>query len=204
MRRSTPVLTAAALLALAGCGAAAATPRSDPVTATSTPATAATRQSVSTNLAAASAGAAAGATVTTTGTGTVSGTPDVMTLDVGVQNTALHVSTALNANNATSGAVQAALVRDGVAVADIQTAQLSLYPQQNGNTITGYQVSDTVTATLRNLAKAGTTIDGTRSPQRATPDVSTACHSPSPTTARCWPRPAIRPCSRPRPTPSNS
>ena len=58
--------------------------------------------------------------------------------------------------------MQAALAKDGVAGADIQTGELSLYPQQQDgstSTISGYQVSDVVSATLRNLGNAGNVID---------------------------------------------
>ena len=144
MRRSITVLTAAALVALTGCGAATAAARVDP-----------TRPAVT--LAAATSSTVA--TVTTTGMGTVSGTPDVMTVQIGVETTAAHVGAALRANNARGAALQAALERHGVAVADIQTAQLSLYPQQGRNGVTGYQVSDVVSATLHDLSTAGAVID---------------------------------------------
>ena len=151
MRRRTPVLTAAALLALTGCGAAAsASPHAtSPHGAGSSPRAATTT--------AASTGSAT-ATITTTGTGTVSGTPNVMTVQIGVQNTGDHVATALRSNNLTAAAVQAALVHRGVAMTDIQTSQLSLYTQQI-NHVTRYQVTDEMTATLHDLSRAGAIID---------------------------------------------
>jgi uncharacterized protein len=139
MRRSTPFLTAAALVAISGCGAAASRSSSATLAVASVPATT--------------------ATVTTTGTGTVSGTPDVMTAQIGVDNSAAHVAAALSANNAISVAVQAALEHQGVAVADIQTAGLSVNPRQSHGTVTGYEVTDVVTVTIHSLSKAGTVLD---------------------------------------------
>jgi uncharacterized protein YggE len=146
--------TAAALLALTGCGAA--TPA-----ATRAPRPAVTVAAVaSTTAASTTAASNTPATVTTTATGSVSGMPDVMIVQIGVDNTAAHVATALRANDARSAAVQASLVSHGVAVADIQTAQLSLYPQEGrSGRVTGYQVTDVVTATIHDLATAGTVLD---------------------------------------------
>jgi uncharacterized protein YggE len=156
MRRRTPVLTAAALLALTGCGAAAsASPHAagssnavGPSAATTAAATTAAARAPTTT-----------ATITTTGTGTVSGTPNVMTVQIGVENTGAHVATALSSNNLTSAAVQAAFVHRGVALADIQTSQLSLYTQQQAHNVTRYQVTDEMTATLHDLSQAGSVID---------------------------------------------
>jgi uncharacterized protein YggE len=145
MRRSLPVLTAAALVALTGCGATATSAsHSHPaaLTAAATP-----------------AATSASATLTTTGTGTVSVKPDVMTVQIGVANSATHVSAALNANNKISAAVQAALEHHGVPVADIQTVELSVYAQQSRKKATSYHVSDVVSASLHNLKTAGTILD---------------------------------------------
>jgi uncharacterized protein YggE len=61
-------------------------------------------------------------------------------------------------NDAIAGRVQQALETDGVAAGDIQTTGLSL--QQMGSpSPSGYQVDDSVSATLHDLARAGTTID---------------------------------------------
>jgi uncharacterized protein YggE len=135
MRRTTPVLTVAALLALTGCGAAAA--------ATSPASGAPVRT----------------ATITTSGTGTVSAAPDVMTIQIGVDTSAAHAAGALAANNTKSAAVQAVLRGDGVAAADIQTSQLTLSSQRGRHNVVSYQVTDVVTATIRSLAKAGTLLD---------------------------------------------
>jgi uncharacterized protein YggE len=141
MRHSAPILTAIALVAVTGCGAAAST--SSPAATASLAVALAPKTT---------------ATVTTTGTGTVFSTPDVMTIQIGIDNTAPHAALALQSNNKTAATVQAALVRHGVAVADIQTSQLSLGTEQAHGKVR-FQVTDELTATLRNLSKAGAIVD---------------------------------------------
>jgi uncharacterized protein len=97
-------------------------------------------------------------TITTQGTGMVSGAPDTMTLTIDVSTSAPHAATALLRNNALAAAVQRTLERDGVKASDIQTSGLSLqenYPPSPA----GFQVDDSVNATLHDLTRAGTVID---------------------------------------------
>jgi uncharacterized protein len=75
---------------------------------------------------AATPGEPAANTVTVAGVGQANGTPDVLRLDMGVQRTAMDVSTALNAANEDIRRIKAALARHGVRDADIQTSQLSI------------------------------------------------------------------------------
>ena len=105
--------------------------------------------------------AAGSATVSTHGSGSVSGTPTVMTLNIGVTTTATHAGEALTDSSTKATAVQQALRDAGVTAADIQTSQLSLSPSYNNNssTPTGYQATNMVTAKLRDLSKAGKVID---------------------------------------------
>ncbi|HEY3811150.1 MAG TPA: SIMPL domain-containing protein [Acidimicrobiales bacterium] len=135
-------------LLLTGCGSA-------PGRAT-TPAT--VRGGAQAVLTAAAAAAAAAGRITTTGTGTISGTPDTMTVAINVSTTDQHAAPALAHNNAAATAVQQVLERDGVAAPDIQTSGLSLQ-QVTSPSPAGYQVDDEVTATLRDLTKAGSVID---------------------------------------------
>ena len=102
----------------------------------------------------------AGGKITVTGTGTVTGTPDQLVLSMGVQTSATSVSTALANANAAARRVTGALKSGGVLAADIQTAGLSISPSYRGSSRApvGYQVSEQLTATLRNLAKAGSQI----------------------------------------------
>ena len=101
-----------------------------------------------------------GPTVTTTGTGTVNGTPDTLTVSIDVSTTSAHVNQALQDNNAISTSVQHVLERDGVAVSDIQTGNLSLQENYDGsNVVSGYVADDTVTAVLHHMGNAGTVIN---------------------------------------------
>src|SRR5215470_19524268 len=102
----------------------------------------------------------AGGRITVTGTGTVTGTPNQLVLSMGVQTSASSVSTALIEANHAARRVIGALQSDGVRKADIQTSGLSIQPNySNGNPApVGYGVSEQLTATLRDLAKAGSQI----------------------------------------------
>jgi uncharacterized protein YggE len=99
--------------------------------------------------------------ITVTGTGNVTGTPNQLVLSMGVQVNGSSVGSALgNANNAVNR-VTAALRADGVAAKDIQTSGLSIWPNypNNSQVPNGYSVSESLTATLNSLAKAGAQID---------------------------------------------
>ena len=103
---------------------------------------------------------AAGGKITVTGTGTVTGTPNQLVLSMGVQTTASSVSTALREANQAARRVISALKAHGVRPADIQTSGLSIQPNYSNSSQvpTGYGVSEQLTATLRDLAKAGSEI----------------------------------------------
>jgi uncharacterized protein YggE len=95
--------------------------------------------------------------ITVTGTGTVTGIPNQLVLSMGVQVSGGSVSSALAQANQATDRVTAALKGLGVASADIQTAGLSIYPSYSDRSQvpTGYQVTESLTATLRQLDKAG-------------------------------------------------
>ena len=97
--------------------------------------------------------------------GKVTGTPDTVTIGVGVQTTASTAGAALDENNAKAKAVIAVLKGKGVADADLQTSGLSVSPtySNSGNTITGYQVTNSLTVTLHGIDKAGAIIDAVQS-----------------------------------------
>jgi uncharacterized protein len=103
---------------------------------------------------------AAGGKITVTGTGTVSGTPDQLVLSMGVQTSAPSVSTAIQEANQAARRVIGSLKAGGVRAADIQTSGLSIQPNydSSGQVPIGYGVSEQLTATLRDLARAGTQI----------------------------------------------
>lgn len=97
--------------------------------------------------------------VIVSGLGKVSGTPDVLRLQVGVQVHRTDVSSALRDANTLQGRVRNALRHDGVDTKDLQTSEVSLSPSYDGKGhANGYDVSEQVTAKLRDLAKAGQTI----------------------------------------------
>ena len=99
--------------------------------------------------------------ITARGVGTVTGVPDVLTINVGVETRADTAAAALEDNNGRTQAVLDLLKREGVAEADLQTADLSIYPTYNdtGTRITGYQVTNSVKVTLRDLGRSGQIID---------------------------------------------
>jgi uncharacterized protein len=102
----------------------------------------------------------AGGRITVTGTGTVTGTPDQLVLSMGVQTSASSVSIALRQANEATTRVIHSLKAGGVRKADIQTSGLSIQPNYSSGTPypIGYSVSEQLTATLRNLARAGSQI----------------------------------------------
>jgi hypothetical protein len=100
-------------------------------------------------------------TVTVQGYSTVEGPPDTLTISLGVQTQAVTAVGALNANSAKAGALVALLKGDGVATKNFQTTGLSIQPVYVGakNRLVGYQVTNTLTVTIRALGLAGKIID---------------------------------------------
>ena len=99
-------------------------------------------------------------TITVDGVGVVSGTPDTVSLNLGVQVEAPTAAQALDAASRKSQAVVDTLTGAGVAKADIQTSGLNVYPNYSGGgTRNGYSAGASVTATLHDISKAGEVID---------------------------------------------
>ncbi|HEY3868403.1 MAG TPA: SIMPL domain-containing protein [Actinocrinis sp.] len=96
--------------------------------------------------------------ITVTGTGTVNGTPDTLILDLSVSQTRSNVSDALSAANGTVNDIDSTLTAQGVAGADVQTSGASVQPNYQGDTISGYAASESLTVTLRDLTTAGSEI----------------------------------------------
>lgn len=96
-----------------------------------------------------------------TGSGSVYATPDQATVQLGVISQAASAAEALKDNSAKTTAVLTSIKNIGVDAKDIQTRDFSIYPTyaSNGTTITGYQVNNTVTVIVRDLANAGTILD---------------------------------------------
>jgi uncharacterized protein YggE len=99
--------------------------------------------------------------ITTRGLGTVTRTPDTVTIVIGVQTRAPSAKGALDANTARATALITVLKSKGVAAADLQTSQLSVNPTSDSATgrITGYEVTNQVTAKLHDIGAAGGLID---------------------------------------------
>jgi uncharacterized protein YggE len=97
------------------------------------------------------------------GTGEAFGEPDVLIVNIGVSAQRASIAEAREAAAAAQQGVIDSLKRNGVAAKDIQTIQFSVNPQYDfrsgSQQITGYVVSNVVTAKIRDLAKAGTAID---------------------------------------------
>lgn len=90
------------------------------------------------------------------GTGLTSGTPDVLRVVLGVTVRRGDVSSALEAANSRQNRLRNVLKKGGVQAKDLQTSEVSVYPSyDNRGRPNGYQVSETLTAKLRNLTKAG-------------------------------------------------
>jgi uncharacterized protein len=106
-------------------------------------------------------GAAEPPGITARATGTVVAAPDTATVVLGVQTRDGSATAALTANSERAAAVIGVLEGAGVASADIRTSQLAVYPTTAPETgrITGYEVSNQVTATLRDITAAGAVID---------------------------------------------
>lgn len=98
--------------------------------------------------------------ITAQAVGTVTGTPDVLTVSLGVETRSDSAGTALAENNRLAGDVIAVIKANGVAPEDLQTSQLSINPTfDDGGRVTGYQVTNMVTATLLDISTAGALID---------------------------------------------
>jgi uncharacterized protein len=136
-RYATVALFAAlalALVALAGCGVASTS----------------------------SAGAAAANTVTASGTGTTQAAPDTAEMSFGVTITSHNAKSALDEASGSAEQIASAVKKQGIAGEDIQTQNISVYPQtvdQNGKqVITGYQASLNVTVKVHDISKLGQVI----------------------------------------------
>jgi hypothetical protein len=97
--------------------------------------------------------------VSVTGTGEVFAEPDTLAADFAVETAAATVDDALNRANAAATRMRNALVRAGVVGADLQTSNLGINSRRNDNgEIVGYTVTQGLTATIRDLPRAGVLI----------------------------------------------
>lgn len=105
-------------------------------------------------------------TIAVSGTGRVVISPDIADLRLGVSITAKTVKAARTANATAMTAVIASLKKLGIADRDIQTTILSLQPVYDYSSnssvprLTGYNLSNGIAVTIRDLDKVGDAIDG--------------------------------------------
>lgn len=105
-----------------------------------------------------------GTLLTISAQGAVTRAPDIATLSTGMVTQAVDANTAMRANAEQMTKVVAAIKGAGIAERDVQTSGVSLHPQYKYSdnqppTITGYQASNTVTITVRDIAKLGSILD---------------------------------------------
>jgi uncharacterized protein YggE len=97
--------------------------------------------------------------VVVSGLGKVSGTPDVLRVQLGVEVRRADVSAALKDANTVQSRVRKALLDDGVDPKDMQTADVSLYPSYTAKGVpNGYRVDQSLIVKLRDLTQAGKAI----------------------------------------------
>lgn len=93
------------------------------------------------------------------GSGVVTGVPDRLRVRIGVQHLAGSVEEGMAVVGATSQALLNLFTEHGVPTDDVQTGELSVYPQWdysgNHQRIAGYQVATTYAVTLTEFEQAG-------------------------------------------------
>jgi uncharacterized protein len=104
--------------------------------------------------------ATTGRTVTVEGVGSARTTPDTAQVSFGVETRAATASAALAANAEKMRRVIAALRASGVAKADLQTQDVSVYPHQtDSGAPDGFDASTSVAVTVRRIAATGKVVD---------------------------------------------
>ena len=102
--------------------------------------------------------------ITVTGLGEVKGVPDIARVELGAEAVRANVAEAREAATAAAVQLLAALRAAGVDPKDVQTSHVSLQPQHEyppnaPPRLTGYLAQNAVRVTLRDLERAGATID---------------------------------------------
>jgi uncharacterized protein YggE len=105
-------------------------------------------------------------TIVVRGTGRVSVAPDVAELRLGVAVTRPTAAGARADAATTMAAILAAVEAAGVPRADVRTSMLSVQPRYDyrdgrAPTLTGYELANVVSVTVRDLARLGEVVDGT-------------------------------------------
>ena len=102
--------------------------------------------------------------ITVTGVGTISVVPDAVRFNATVSSLASTNAAALSSASKSAVAVRAALKDKGIALKDIRSANISVYPeynytQESGTKITGYRASQSFDVLVRKASDAGTIIE---------------------------------------------
>ncbi len=100
-------------------------------------------------------------TISVAGTGTVTTEPDTATTTFGVITQGATAKEAMSRNSQEMAKVIEALKRAGIASKDLQTQYVSLDPRYDnqGREIRGYNATNSVSVTVRDLAQVGSVID---------------------------------------------
>ncbi|MHB8263046.1 MAG: SIMPL domain-containing protein [Acidimicrobiales bacterium] len=98
--------------------------------------------------------------LTVYGTGKASATPDEFNIMISVHESGSTAASALSADNSKTANLVSVLKGAGVLPTDIKTTNFSLNPQYTyKGVLTGYSVSNDITAKLTSLSTAGSVID---------------------------------------------
>jgi uncharacterized protein YggE len=102
--------------------------------------------------------------ITVTGVGTISVVPDAVRFNATVSSLASTNAAALSSASKSVAAVRAALKEKGIALKDIRSASISVYPEYNytqeaGTKITGYRASQSFDVLIRKASAAGIIIE---------------------------------------------
>ncbi len=100
--------------------------------------------------------------ITAQGHGEVKVKPDIALLTLTVTTQSLHQAEAVQQNAQKTTSLMAALRGVGIAEKDMETQSYTVQPQydnKTGTVLTGYQVQNSVQATVRDLTKVGLVID---------------------------------------------
>jgi len=102
--------------------------------------------------------------ITVTGVGTVSVVPDAVRFNATVSALESTNAAALSSASKSAASVRTALKDKGIAVKDIRSASISVYPEYNytqeaGTKITGYRASQSFDVLVRKASTAGTIIE---------------------------------------------
>lgn len=98
--------------------------------------------------------------VTATATGEATGVPDQLTADVGIANQGASAADVLAENNAKTQALLDQLKAAGIDDKDVETTSVELGPRfDKDGKITGYEASNMLRVTLRDLETAGERLD---------------------------------------------